>query len=64
MLRINGYWINKSGVPPGEKRWLLNPANNRSEQNPRVLGKEKWEERRVPAPLVLGPGEGPDWGLS
>lgn len=61
MLRINGYWINKSGAPPpapGEKRWLLNPAKHRiREQNPRVLGKEKWEERRSPAP----PGAGP-WG--
>lgn len=40
---------------PGEMWRLPNLANNRSEQNPGVLGKEKWEERRSLAPLVLGP---------
>lgn len=36
--------------------WLLNPANNRLEQNPGVLGKEEWEEKRLLGPLALGPG--------
>lgn len=42
--------------------WLLNPANNTSEQNPGVLGKEKWEENPW---LPWGrPRESPHWGLS
>ena len=62
MLTISSYWINKSDLPSGEVWQLLNPANNRPEQSPGVLGKQKWEERRSLAPLVLAPGE-PALGL-